>query len=71
MLLGFEPLEGIYTRTNLGSVLINTVEKYSILDRVIAITTDNASNNQTMIMSIQEKHPSISLIRIPCLAHVI
>jgi hypothetical protein len=52
VLLGFNPLEGTYTGLNLSSVLTNTLQKYQILDRVIAITIDNASNNQTMITSI-------------------
>jgi hypothetical protein len=52
VLLGFNPLEGTHTGLNLGSVLTDTLQKYQILDRVLAITTDNASNNQTMITSI-------------------
>ena len=71
MLLGFEPLEGTHTGTNLGLVLTDTLQKYQILDRIMAITTDNASNNQTMITSIQASHPGLPFIRIPCLAYVI
>jgi hypothetical protein len=52
VLLGFNPLEGEHTGLNLGSVLTDTLQKYQILDRVLAITTDNALNNQTMITSI-------------------
>jgi hypothetical protein len=71
VLLGFSPLEGTHTGLNLGSVLTDTLQKYQILDRIMAITTDNASNNQTMITSIQASHPNTPFIRIPCLAHVI
>ena len=71
VLLGFEPLEGTHTGTNLSSILSETLQRHYILDRIMAITTDNASNNQTMIASIQDSHPGIALIRIPCLAHVI
>jgi len=52
VLLGFDPLEGTHTGLNLGLVLTDTLQKYQIMDRIMAITTDNASNNQTMITSI-------------------
>ena len=71
VLLGFEPLEGAYTGTNLGSILFKTLEEHQISDRIMAITTDNASNNQTMIISIQDSYPGISFIRIPYIAYVI
>jgi hypothetical protein len=44
---------------------------------VLAVTTDNASNNTTLIESIQDSLQSLKLpnqtpiIRIPCIAHVI
>ena len=71
MLLGFEPLKGVYTGINLGFILSETLQKYQISDRIMAITTDNASNNQTMITSIQDSYPDIAFIRIPCVAYVI
>ena len=71
MLLGFEPLKGIYTGINLGFILSETLQKYQISDRIMAITTDNASNNQTMITRIQDSYPDIAFIRIPCVAYVI
>jgi hypothetical protein len=37
----------------------------------MAITTDNASNNKTMFEQIQKAYPSVSLVHIPCMAHVI
>jgi hypothetical protein len=70
VLLGFEPLEGPHTGMNLGLVLSETLQKHHISDRIMAITTDNASNNQTMIASLQETNPSTTVIRIPCMAHV-
>lgn len=70
VLLGFEPLEGPHTGINLGSVLSETLRTHQIPDRIMAITTDNASNNQTMIATLQETNPSMTIIRIPCMAHV-
>lgn len=71
VLLGFEPLEGPHTGRNLSSVLSEILQTNQISDRIVAITTDNASNNTTMIASIQDLYPGSTIIRIPCIAHVI
>jgi hypothetical protein len=52
-------------------------QKYGIVKRALAITTDNASNSNTLIENIQESIQSLRLpnqaliVRIPCLAHAI
>lgn len=71
LLLGFEPLEGSHTGRNLSLVLSEVLQMNQISDRIVAITTDNASNNDTMIASIREIFPETTMIRIPCIAHVI
>jgi hypothetical protein len=77
ILLGFEPLYGTHSGINLSSVLFELFQKHQITNRVLAITTDNASNNNTLMSSIQESIQSLELdhdttmIRIPCIAHVI
>jgi hypothetical protein len=77
ILLGFEPLQGTHSGPNLSTVLLGILQKYNIVDRVLAVTTDNASNNNTLMESIQESIESFELpdraviVRIPCLAHVI
>jgi hypothetical protein len=77
ILLGFEPLHGTHNGSNLGSTLFEILQKHGITDRVLSITTDNASNNNTMMASIQELVQSqdissdTTIIRIPCIAHVI
>jgi hypothetical protein len=77
VLLGFEPLHGTHSGINLSSVLFDLLQQHQISDRVLAITTDNASNNNTLIASIQESVQSLdicygaAIIRIPCIAHVI
>ena len=76
-LLGFEPLHGAHSGVNLSTILMELLQKYDIVNRVLAITTDNASNNNTLIENIQESIQSLRLpnqaliVRIPCLAHVI
>ena len=77
ILLGFEPLHGSHTGSYLSTVLFDLLEKYHITDRVLTATTDNASNNSTLIDSLQESLSSLELpnyipiIRMPCIAHVI
>jgi hypothetical protein len=72
VLLGFEPLHGKHSGANLSTVLLAILEKHNILDRVLAVTTDNASNNDTLVSELQKSlSDSTTLIRIPCLAHVI
>ncbi|KAJ5749520.1 hypothetical protein N7533_004858 [Penicillium manginii] len=79
-LLGFKPLQGSHTGSNLSSVVIGILEKYKIADRVLSVTTDNATNNNTMMLSIQDELKSQGvgsdglgngIFRVPCLAHVI
>jgi hypothetical protein len=77
ILLGFEPLHGTHSGVNLSAVLLELLQKHQITDRVLAITTDNASNNSAMMSSIQDSIQSLeigdrtTIIRVPCLAHVI
>jgi hypothetical protein len=71
VLLGFEPLEGTHSGENLALVLSAILKQHQIIDRIMAITTDNASNNSTMIAKIQKDYPDARFIRLPCMAHVI
>jgi len=77
ILLGFMPVHGQHTGAHLAEVLLGVLSDHGIVDRVIAITTDNASNNKTMVESLCESIRQIDLpdsteiIRVPCLAHVI
>ncbi|KAJ5318460.1 HAT dimerization [Penicillium atrosanguineum] len=77
ILLGFEPLDGPHSGLNLSSVLIELFKKHDITSRILAVTSDNASNNTTLVKAVQELIDSLQLpgnpviVRIPCLAHVI
>lgn len=77
ILLGFEPLHGTHSGVNLSAIILELLQTHQITDRVLAITTDNASNNSTMMSSIQDSIQSLeisdhtTIIKVPCLAHVI
>ncbi|KAJ9481138.1 hypothetical protein VN97_g12364 [Penicillium thymicola] len=78
MLLGFEPLHGSQTGINLSDVLHQLLKERKLLDRIFSVTTDNATNNETLIRALQEKLISTGAIgsreyiaRVPCMAHVI
>src|SRR2546421_12339640 len=72
-LLGFEPLTGTHSGPNLAVILRHVLEKHDILDRVFALTTDNASNNTTLAKSLEELLTDwqSDMIHILYLAHVI
>lgn len=78
MLLGFEPLHGPHTGSNLSDVLHQLLKDRKLLDRIFSVTTDNAANNETLIRALQERLISTgvigsreSIVRVPCIAHVI
>lgn len=76
VLLGFEPLHGSHSGAHLSETVIQILKKHGIDNRVLSITTDNASNNSTMMASVQEiaKSPALSetsIFWIPCITHVI
>jgi hypothetical protein len=54
VLIGFKYLKDVYTSIELAKVINNIFSKYKLQGRVTSITTDNASNNETMITEINE-----------------
>lgn len=77
LLLRFKPLHRTHSGINLSAVLFQLLQKYNLADRVLTITTDNTSNNNTLVASIQETIQSFNLsddtaiIRVLCITHVI
>jgi hypothetical protein len=79
-LIGFEHLEGIHSGLELAKVLMSCLMRYTLEGRVIAITTDNASNNKTLLKETEEMVKEFSsedglfegkIQHIPCLSHII
>jgi hypothetical protein len=77
-LLGFEPLSGRHTGENLAKTLLDLLKFYRIQDRILAITTDNARNNDTLCIELRDRLLQelgvvwdADLGKIPCMAHVI
>lgn len=57
---------------NLSSVVLQTLMEHNLESRVFGLTTDNASNNKTLVDSLQQAlSDGVIITRIPCLAHVI
>jgi hypothetical protein len=54
VLIRFEHLKDIYTSVELAKVINNIFSKYKLQGRVTSITTNNTSNNRTMITEINE-----------------
>jgi hypothetical protein len=54
VLLGFEPLDGPHSGARLSETVIKILQQHNIMKRVLSVTTDNASNNNTMVAGIQE-----------------
>jgi len=77
-LLAFHVLEGAHTGENLSNYVFGTLVDFDLCDKLFCITTDNASNNKTMITHLFEsiyirtgvQHDEKNQ-HIPCLAHVI
>ncbi|KAJ5658068.1 uncharacterized protein N7484_001717 [Penicillium longicatenatum] len=79
ILLAFKPLSGTHSGENLGTVVFKVLQDHDIMDRVLAVTTNNASNNSTLVENLQQAIDSLELpvgsttpiIQIPCLAYMI
>ena len=50
LLLDFVPLEGSHTAENLTLVFIATCDKFDILPKILAITTDGATVNDAFLV---------------------
>lgn len=78
MLLGFGPLHGPHTGNNLSGVLHQSLKECGLMDLIFSVTTDNASNKETLIRALQRRLISTDAIgfreyifRVPYMAYVI
>jgi hypothetical protein len=75
-LIGFEHLETVHTGVELAAVLKKVINSFGLGGRILNITTDNASNNNTMIrdMMADESFSNGQFAdcgHLPCMAHVV
>ncbi len=76
-LLGFEYIKGQHSGENFSKILKDLTSKYQIADAIQAVTTDNASNNSTMMSQVVNTtidgniEAGIRPQHVPCLAHVL
>jgi hypothetical protein len=77
VLLGFEHLHGTHSGRNLANVFLDTLAAANIpKERVLTITSDNASNNSKLVKCLNNALDILDttfgrLSRVPCLSHVI
>jgi len=86
-LLGFEPLDESHSGVALARIVFGVLQKFHLLDRFMCITTDNASNNTVMAVTLRaelakagatsdyndpELKEKLGVVQhLPCLAHVL
>jgi hypothetical protein len=78
-LIGFEPVNGQHTGKALAAIVMLRLKHFNIYDRIIAITSDNASNNKTLAKALNAAIPLLAkdleiindIALVPCLSHVI
>jgi hypothetical protein len=76
-LLAFEQLSGRHTGAAMADVVYDVLDRFDLTEKLNCITTDNASNNVTMMARLSRLleedgitwDPQISHVR--CMAHVI
>lgn len=78
-LIAFKFLEGEHDGPSLAKAMIEVLCDLDIVDRLLGVTVDNASNNTTMMGCLetyfQENYPdagfSVAWNQVECIAHVI
>ncbi|XP_078442307.1 putative transcriptional regulator tpeD [Wolffia australiana] len=76
LLLGLRQIKGSHSGSNLATIIVEVAYHHGIESKICAITTDNASNNKTMIASVVDQlktiNPQFTMDRhVPCFAHVL
>jgi hypothetical protein len=72
IVLDFAAMPGSHNGKRIADVFKSIINYYDIKDKVLCVTTDNASNNDTFIdQLIQDRYMSSREHHIRCFAHVI
>ena len=76
--MAFEQIHGDYSGENLAQIVHDSLHKNNLCDKLHCVTTDNASNNNTMVESLstilkQEDNViwNHNTRHVRCLAHII
>lgn len=74
--LDFVELQGAHSGENMAHAVKTTLEEYGATDKLFALTSDNASNNATLVFHLDqilggESTKFTSDMKISCLAHVV
>jgi len=76
LVLDFVPLSGSHTGANLCGAFVGTCERLGILDKLLGVTTDNASNNGKLLSYFEDfsRKRGITFDKeqqhVRCLAHI-
>ena len=78
-LISFEPVNGSHTGKALAEIVMDRLKIFKLEKRIIAVTSDNASNNKTLTKALNEAIPRLAtdlgidndIALYPCLSHVI
>ncbi len=62
VLLAFQSLSGAHTGEMMVNIVVDILKKYNLENRLLAITTDNASNNEKMRKDIKNVLKDIEII---------
>ncbi len=77
ILIGFERLTGTHSGENWAEVVIKVATEYNLLNRLYAVTANNASNNATLCRTVEHKLSSMGIgwradvITVNCMAHIL
>jgi hypothetical protein len=76
-LLDLVPLDGSHSGEDLCGALVATCDRFGILDKLLGITTDNASNNNTLLACLERVCHDRGIVfdkdeqHVRCAAHVV
>lgn len=71
-LLAFSPFPGVHSGVAIFNLFDKVIETYGIKEKVISVTMDNASNNDSFMNILIQKYPTIDAeSHIRCFAHVL
>jgi hypothetical protein len=78
VLLAFGPLSGAHSGFSFAEIVFRILQTHDLHNLLLAITTDNASNNKTLCESLSDSLKTSKRVswsaeqnHLPCLAHVI